>query len=150
MRVYAAIPLLAAILCGCVRQQTPAAEPAARDWEHIEYLSDHLAIAMDRGTAWLVTAEGDIVASSDDPDALKAGADAAYARFLDEEFNTWEAILDQYDSLCNACIARQSPDRLLVRLDLLRDQVHQAVGRMDPQQRERFAAIRERYEKYRR
>ena len=150
IRPISVLPVLAAFCCGCSPRQTPATEPAARDWEHIEYLSDHLAVAMDRGTAWLVTAEGDIVASSDDPEALKADAEAAYARFLDEEFNTWEMILDQYDSLCNACIARQPSDELLVRLDRLREQMRQAVGRMDPQQRERFSAIRERYEKYRR
>lgn len=150
MRPISVLPILTALCCGCSSGQTPVTEPAALTWEHVEYLSDHLAVAMDRGTAWLITAEGDIVATSDDPAALKAGADAAYARFLDEEFNAWEMILDQYDSLCNACIARQPSEALLVRLDRLRDHVRQAVGQMDPQQRERFSDIRSRYEKYRR
>lgn len=150
MRPHAVFPLLAALLCGCSPKPTPAREPAVRDWEQVEYLSDHLAVARSGGTAWLITAEGDIVASDDDPDALKVGAEAAYARFLDEEYNGWEEILAQYDSLCSACIARRPADELLGRLDEISKRLQHAVGRMDAQQRNRFAAIRDRYDKYRR
>lgn len=150
MRFVAAIPILTALLCGCTPKQTPSAEPAVREWERIEYISAHLAVAVSDGTARLITAEGNIIASGDDSEALKAGAEAAYARFLDEEFSDWEDILNRYDSLCNACIAREPADELLERLNRLRDRVQHASGRMDPQQRERFSAIRDRYETYRR
>lgn len=150
MRLKTVLPILAALFIGCARQQAPEGEPAAKDWERIEYLSDHLAVAVSGGKAWLLTADGDIVASDDDPDKLKAMAETAYANFLDEEYSDWEEILEQYESLCNACIARQSSDELLGRLNTLRNRVLQAAGRMDPQQQDRFEAIRERYSKYRR
>lgn len=150
MRIYAVTPLLAVLLWGCAAGTDSRREACSREWERIEYISDHLAVAVDGGRAYLVTADGDIVSANDDPDVLKAGAEAAYARFLDEEYGAWEEILERYEDLCNACIARQSSDELLARLHALRTCVQHAVGRMDPPQRERFEAIRARYESYRR
>lgn len=134
----------------CSPRRTPSGERQDREYEQMEYLSDHLAIGISGGTAFLLTPDGTVIASDDDADALRAGAEAARARFLDEEYACWENILDQYDSLCNACAARRPADELLGRLEHIRTQLQSAVGRMDPQQQARFTAIRERYEKYRR
>ena len=138
------------LLGACSSRRAPATEPTTREYEQMEYLSDHLAIGTSSGTAYLLTAEGEVVATSDDVEALRAGADAAYALFLDEDYTAWESILDQYDSLCNACAARRPADELLGRLESIRAQLQTALGRMDPQQRARFEDIRGRYEKYRR
>ena len=150
MRRFVLIPICTALLSGCLHQETLPEQPAATSYERIEYLSDHLAIGISGGTAFLLTTDGTVVATDEDTEALRAGAEAAWARFQDEEFACWEAILDQYDSLCNACIARRPADELLDRLDGIKRQIQGAVGRMDPQQQTRFAAIRERYERYRR
>lgn len=133
----------------CAPRKTPAEKPQDREFESVEYLSDHLALGISGGTACLLTADGEVVATGDDADMLKAGAEAAYARFLDEEYTGWEAVLDQYDSLCNACVAHRPADELLERLEAFKVRLQGTVGKMDAQQQARFNAIRERYEKYR-
>ena len=139
------------ILTGaCAPHQAGSVLPAAPDYEYIEYLSDHLAIGALEGGFYLITPDGTVVASSDDAQTLRDSADAAWARFQDEEYACWDEILAQYDSLCNACIAQLPADGLMDRLETLRTKIQGAVGKMDPQQQARFAAIRERYEKYRR
>lgn len=143
--------LVCLLLTGaCTPRRTPSGERRGPEYERMEYLSDHLAIGISGGTAYLLTPDGTVIASGDDAEALRAGAEAARARFLDEEYACWESILNQYDSLCNACAARHPADELLGRLESIRTQLQSAVGRMDPQQQARFTAIRERYDRFRR
>ena len=149
MRRFAYILAGLLLSVSCTPRQAPADRPQVPEFEQIEYLSDHLAVGVSGGTAYLLTADGQIVATADDSESLKAGAEAAYARFLDEEYASWEAVLEQYDSLCNACIARRPADELLRHLEAFRTGLQGTVGKMDAQQQARFAAIRERYDKYR-
>lgn len=143
------ILFVSALIAGCAPQKDSKAPPAVPEYKRIEYLSDHLAIGVSGGTAYLLSSDGTVVAADEDEKRLRAGADAAWARFLDEEYTSWELLLNQYDSLCNACIARRPADELLGRLERLKAQLEHTVGRMDPQQQARFASIRERYGKYR-
>lgn len=149
MRKFVSMLSIAVLASGCAPRVEPGTPPATVAYERIEYLSDHLAIGTAGGTAYLLRPDGTVVATDEDEGRLRAGAEAAWARFLDEEYTGWEQLLDQYDSLCNACIARRPADELMGRLERLKAQLQRTVGRMDPQQQARFAAIRERYEKYR-
>lgn len=143
--------LICLVLIGaCAPRQAGPVPPTAPEYEQVEYISDHLAIGSLGGGFYLITPDGTVIASSDDAGALKEGAESAWARFQDEEYACWDDILEQYDSLCNACIARQPANELVDRLEDIRTRILGAVGKMDPQQQARFAAIRERYEKYRR
>ena len=150
--MFRIIPILACLsLAGaCAPRQAGPVPPAATEYEQVEYISDHLAIGSLGGGFNLITPDGTVIASGDDAGALKEGAESAWARFQDEEYACWDDILEQYDSLCNACIARQPANELVDRLEDIRTRILGAVGKMDPQQQTRFAAIRERYEKYRR
>ena len=150
--MFRIIPILACLILtgACAQRQAAPVPPADPEYEQVEYLSDHLAVGSLEGSFYLITPDGTVIASSEDADALKEGAEAAWARFQDEEYACWDDILEQYDSLCNACIARQPADELVDHLETIRERIQGAVGKMDPQQQARFAAIRERYEKYRR
>ena len=150
MRRIALISFIAVFFGSCTRQEAPPEQPVPPAYDSIEYLSDHLALGLAGGTAFLLTPDGTVVATADDAEALRTNAEAAWAHFLDEEYTCWESILDQYDNLCNACAARRPADELLSQLESIRAQLKAAVGQMDPQQKARFAAIRERYGKYRR
>lgn len=149
MRKFISILAFAVLAGACTPRVEPGTPPTTVAYERIEYLSDHLAIGITGGTAYLLRPDGTVVATDEDEERLRAGAEAAWARFLDEEYTGWEQLLDQYDSLCNACIAHRPADELLGRLERLKTQLQRTVGRMDPQQQARFADIRERYEKYR-
>ena len=149
MRRSAIILFVSVLIGSCTPQKDSGTPPAAAVYERMEYLSDHLAIGISGGTAYLLTSDGTVVTADEDAERLRAGAEAAWARFLDEEYLGWELLLNQYDSLCNACIARRPADELLGRLERIKTQLQFTIGRMDPQQQARFASIRERYEKYR-
>lgn len=149
MRRHTFIVLIFLSLTACSPRRQPVSDAADPDYGQVEYLSDHLAVAVSDGTARLITADGDVIATAEDAASLKADAERLYARFLEEEYSCWEELLDQYDSLCSACIAARPADELLPRLEGIRTRLQHAVGRMDAQQRRRFEGIRDNYERFR-
>lgn len=145
------IILLGFILIGACSPRQPFVEASdTREYEQMEYLSDNLAIGISGGTIYLLTADGTVIAAGEDIESLRVNAQAFYARYIDEEYAGWDIVLNQYDSLCNACLARRPVGELLERLNNVGASLQRAVGRMDAQQLARFEAIRERYGRHRR
>lgn len=149
MRRHTSIVLIFLSLTACSPRRQTVGDAAEPDYGQVEYLSDHLAVAVSDGTARLITADGEVIAAAEDASSLKADAEHLYARFLENEYSCWEELLDQYDSLCSACIAARPADELLPRLERIRTSLQHVVGRMDAQQRDRFERIRSNYERFR-
>ena len=116
----------------------------APEWDTAEFLEDDIALLSRHGVYYLSTDTGRIFAESADPEMLEKEARMRLNEVLYADYQAWNEVLDQLESLSQACLAGQGKrpgQRIVQARERLLKSLSHVSGTMTPEQESRLDAI---------
>lgn len=111
------------------------------EYDAVSFVTDDVALASAGDDHLLVSKGGDVIARSADREYLIENCEAIVRSSEAQLFRQWDAILDDFEHLCNAALSGGDTAPMLEKLADIKEKAADARGRMTPQQKSRFEAL---------